>query len=69
MMAIPVEAPPAIQYFVQGEGETVVLLNGGMMSSFAWEPVAKGLAESYRVVRFDFRGQLMTPLPLSLIHI
>lgn len=63
IMATPVEPPPAIEYHVQGQGETVVLLNGGMMSSFAWEPVAKGLAEGYRVVRFDFRGQLMTPLP------
>ncbi len=38
-----------------------MLLNGGMMSGFAWEPIAKDLAKDYRVVRLDFRGQLMSP--------
>lgn len=56
-----IDAPPAIHYTVEGNGETVVLLNGGMMSGFAWEPVAKGLAPHYRVVRLDFRGQLLSP--------
>ncbi len=59
------EAPPAIYYHVdepkQASGETVVLLNGGMMSWFAWAPIAEALAEHYRVVRLDFRGQLQSP--------
>lgn len=57
-----IDQPPAIHHHVEGEGEAVVLLNGGMMSWFAWEPVAKGLAGEYRVMRLDFRGQLQSPL-------
>jgi pimeloyl-ACP methyl ester carboxylesterase len=61
-----VVSPPPIEYRVQGNeaaGEVpIVLLNGGLMSSFAWEPVAQGLASDYRVVRFDLRGQLMSPI-------
>lgn len=56
------DQPPAIYHHVAGEGEAVVLLNGGMMSWFAWEPIAKPLAAEYRVVRLDFRGQLQSPL-------
>lgn len=58
-----IDAPPAIHYTIEGSGETIVLLNGGLMSAFAWEPVAKTLTSSYRVVRLDFRGQLMSPAP------
>jgi 3-oxoadipate enol-lactonase len=46
---------------VDGAGEPVLLLNGGMMSMAAWEPVAAPLAGSFRVVRCDFRGQLLSP--------
>jgi len=42
---------------------TLLLLNGGFMSIAAWEPVATPLAERYRVLRCDFRGQLRTPGP------
>ena len=44
-----------------GEAGTVVLLNGGMMSIAAWEPIARPFAERYRVLRCDFRGQLLSP--------
>jgi pimeloyl-ACP methyl ester carboxylesterase len=44
-----------------GEGEPVLLLNGGLMSVAAWEPVATALAERYKVIRCDLRGQLLTP--------
>lgn len=56
------DAPPAIYYQVEGPetGEPVVLLNGGLMSAFAWEPVAMGLRDTYRLIRLDFRGQLMS---------
>jgi|CXWL01.1.fsa_nt_gi pimeloyl-ACP methyl ester carboxylesterase len=56
------DAPPAIYYQVEGPeaGEPVVLLNGGLMSAFAWEPVAASLRQEYRLVRLDFRGQLMS---------
>ncbi|MDX1645246.1 MAG: alpha/beta fold hydrolase, partial [Thermoanaerobaculia bacterium] len=40
---------------------TVVLLNGGFMTTASWEPLARSLAECCRVVRCDFRGQLRSP--------
>jgi pimeloyl-ACP methyl ester carboxylesterase len=46
---------------VEGEGPPVVLLNGGMMTFPAWEAIAARLRPSYRVLRFDFRGQLLSP--------
>jgi pimeloyl-ACP methyl ester carboxylesterase len=45
---------------VDGAGEPLVLLNGGMMTMMAWEATASRLAASYRVIRCDFRGQLMS---------
>lgn len=44
-----------------GQGEPVLLLNGGMMSLAAWDPVASRLAQDFQVVRCDFRGQLLSP--------
>jgi len=38
-----------------------VLLNGGMMTFPAWEALAARLRPSYCVLRFDFRGQLLSP--------
>ena len=46
---------------VEGNGPPVLLLNGGMMSISAWDEAAAALAPRYRVVRCDFRGQLLTP--------
>ena len=48
---------------VEGEGPPLLLLNGGMMSIAAWEPIARRLAERHRVIRCDFRGQLLSPGP------
>jgi pimeloyl-ACP methyl ester carboxylesterase len=45
----------------EGEGEPLLLLNGIAMTALSWEPVAAPLAERFRVIRCDFRGQLMTP--------
>lgn len=42
-------------------GEPLVLLNGGMMSIAAWDRIAAPLENSYRVLRCDFRGQLLSP--------
>ncbi len=49
--------------FVQSEGagEPVLLLNGIAMTAVSWQAVARPLAKSFRVIRCDFRGQLMTP--------
>jgi len=49
---------------IDGQGEPVLLLNGGLMTLAAWEPVAAQLvqlAERFQVVRCDFRGQLLSP--------
>lgn len=46
---------------VDGEGPPLLLLNGGMMSMSAWEPIARRFAERHRVIRCDFRGQLLSP--------
>lgn len=39
----------------------VILLNGGLMTMAAWEPIAGVLSESFRVVRCDLRGQILSP--------
>lgn len=45
-----------------GGAPAVVLLNGGMMTHPSWTPVAEALvAAGRRVVRCDFRGQLLSP--------
>jgi 3-oxoadipate enol-lactonase len=48
---------------VEGDGEPLLLCNGIAMSAASWDPIARPLARHYRVVRFDFRGQLMWPDP------
>ena len=52
-----------ITYQSDGQGEPVVLLNGGLMTMMTWEPIARPLAEEYQVIRCDFRGQLRSPGP------
>ena len=42
-------------------GDPVLLLNGGMMTFAAWQAIAAGLEAAYRVIGFDFRGQLLSP--------
>jgi pimeloyl-ACP methyl ester carboxylesterase len=46
---------------IEGEGPPVVLLNGGMMTFPSWEAVAAELRPRFRLLRFDFRGQLLSP--------
>ncbi len=50
-----------IHHQVEGDGEPLVLLNGIAMSAAGWQPVARPLAQRFRVVRCDFLGQLMSP--------
>ncbi|HVG10906.1 MAG TPA: alpha/beta hydrolase [Thermoanaerobaculia bacterium] len=50
-----------LTYRTDGEGEPVLLLNGGMMTIGAWEPIAVALAPRFQVIRCDFRGQLQSP--------
>jgi pimeloyl-ACP methyl ester carboxylesterase len=44
------------------DGPGLILLNGGAMSIAAWDPVVAGLS-ALRVLRCDFRGQLLCPGP------
>lgn len=51
----------ALAHRLEGAGPPVVLLNGGMMTFPSWEAIAARLRTRYRVLRFDFRGQLLSP--------
>src|SRR4051794_12832210 len=52
-----VEVPNGkLWYEVRGQGETVVLLHDGLLSSTAWDFSVEKLARSFRVVRYDRRG-------------
>ena len=57
------ESPPVLFHRTDGSGEPVLLLNGVAMTVPSWEIVARLLAERYQVIRCDFRGQLMMPVP------
>ena len=46
-----------------GDGEPVVLLHPGIGDLRAWEAVWPALAETCRVVRYDFRGYGESPAP------
>lgn len=50
---------------IDGYGPPLLLLNGGFMTIASWEPLVKKLASAFRVIRCDFRGQLVTPAPAA----
>ena len=54
---------PILAHRVTGhpDGPPVLLLNGGLMTMAAWEPMAAPLGEAFRVVRCDLRGQVLSP--------
>lgn len=52
---------PVLTHATAGQGPPVLLLNGGLMSMAAWEPIAVPLADDFTVVRCDLRGQLLSP--------
>jgi 3-oxoadipate enol-lactonase len=56
-----VNANGVLTHRIDGTGETVLLLNGAMMTVASWDGIAASLAEHHRVVRCDFRGQLRSP--------
>ncbi|MFH1176572.1 MAG: alpha/beta hydrolase [Acidobacteriota bacterium] len=55
------EMTEILTHRVDGAGPPVLLLNGGLMSISAWNGIAERLADRHRVVRCDFRGQLLSP--------
>jgi 3-oxoadipate enol-lactonase len=58
-------AGPLLTHRLEGESdaETVLFLNGGMMTFGSWEPVTKHLRTRYRLLLCDLRGQLLSPGP------
>jgi pimeloyl-ACP methyl ester carboxylesterase len=62
----PDSIPRMLTNRVDGDGPPLLLLNGGMMSISAWQPLLEPLTKRYRVIRCDFRGQLLTPGPFPL---
>jgi pimeloyl-ACP methyl ester carboxylesterase len=54
-------AAEVLAHRVEGRGEPLLLLNGGMMSFPAWDDFVPPLAERHTVIRCDFRGQLRSP--------
>ncbi len=50
-----------LTHLFDGEGEPLLILNGGMMSIAGWEAIAGLLKRRYRVLRCDFRGQALSP--------
>lgn len=50
---------------VMGEGDPLLLLNGGLMTMANWEVFVAPLADRFCVIRCDFRGQLLTPGPFA----
>jgi 3-oxoadipate enol-lactonase len=55
--------PETLFHRSDGTGEPLLLLNGIAMSVASWDVAARPLAKKHRVIRCDFRGQLMTPAP------
>jgi pimeloyl-ACP methyl ester carboxylesterase len=52
-----------LDHRVDGAGEPIVLLNGGMMTLANWDEAVQRLKVRWRVIRCDLRGQLLTPGP------
>lgn len=50
-----------LSHRIDGDGEPLLLLNGGLMSIPSWDPIVSELASDYEVIRCDFRGQLLSP--------
>ncbi len=50
-----------LAHAVEGDGEPLLLLNGGMMTWAAWGPVKESLAADHRLILCDLRGQLLSP--------
>ena len=54
-----------LTYRVDGDGEPLVLMNGGLMTIASWDLLMPPLAQRFRVIRFDFRGQMLSTPPYA----
>jgi len=50
-----------LAYRLDGSGEPLLVLNGGMMSYTSWDALVPPLAARFQVIRCDLRGQLRSP--------
>lgn len=50
---------------VEGEGEPLLLLNGGLMTYATWEPMSTRFKRHHRLILCDLRGQLLSPGEVS----
>jgi 3-oxoadipate enol-lactonase len=46
-----------LYYEVQGNGEPLVFIHGGLVASAEWDAQFTTFAEHYRVIRYDVRGK------------
>jgi 3-oxoadipate enol-lactonase len=51
-----------IFYEVAGTGPPVILIHGGWLNSEQWDEQFPRLSEAHRVVRYDYRGAVRSPL-------
>lgn len=57
------EPTSVLTHHLEGEGETILFLNGGFMTFGSWEPVARPMRQGYRHLFCDLRGQIKSPGP------
>lgn len=50
-----------LAHWLEGEGEPLLLLNGGLMTHAAWGPLSSRLRKHHRLILCDLRGQLLSP--------
>lgn len=55
------KADEILAHRLDGEGEPLLLLNGGLMTYAAWEPLSSRLRKHHRLILCDLRGQLLSP--------
>lgn len=46
-----------INYLIEGSGKPILLLNGIMMTTLSWEPVASPLRQNNTLIRLDLLDQ------------
>lgn len=57
-----------LAYWQRGQGEVVLLVHGITTYAFLWEPVARQLAERYRVIAVDLLGCGDSDMPLDVSY-
>lgn len=53
----------SLYYEMMGEGQSIVLIHGGLLDSRMWEGQFKAFSPRYNVIRYDIRGYGRSALP------